>query len=267
VIELSLVMASTNDDYGNVVFRNPEPAVPTPLKERSRFCFYTLHEAFKNVDYEIVFVEWGSHPDRPPLVEEWEFLYHPRVSVIQVPQEFAQKICPEKGFHETHAKNIGIRRAKGDMILSINNDCLWLDKFPRDCLKCDGVMVANRPTVYHTVLECGLDIDRLKEFCSNPENIVHATDWNSNGDFTLMPRELWFKLQGLSTPKADMIAGIDMWQIHRAEQLTGRVRYVYPHSIIHLRHPGVPLGSSWGQTIVADNWGFPNIIFKEYTGE
>jgi hypothetical protein len=56
--ELSLVMATGPSDYGNSIYREVESAIPTPLKARTELSLYTLHEALKNIDYEIVVVEW-----------------------------------------------------------------------------------------------------------------------------------------------------------------------------------------------------------------
>jgi hypothetical protein len=124
-------------------------------------------------------------------------------------------------------------------------------------------MVADRPTVYHTVMDVGLDIDRLRNFCSKAENVVHEHDWNANGDFTLMHRDLWFRLQGLSTPLGTAMAGVDMQTIRRAEQLMGQPRSIYPHKIWHIRHPGSPLASSFDTVTVSPDWGFPNEKFEE----
>jgi hypothetical protein len=269
MIVLSIVMAAKNDNYGGEVYREGhEPAVPTPQKDRMRLSLYTLHEAFKHLSYELIFVEWNP-PEDKEKISSWDFIQHPKVKVIEVSPEFANEVCPERGFHETHAKNIGIRRAKGDLILSINPDCLWLDAFPwsndspLNYLSKDSVMIANRPTVYYNVLDCGLDIQKLKQFCNNPENIVHKGDYDSNGDFTLMSKELWYRLQGLSTPKGDMLAGVDMQTIKRAEEVTGKKRRLYPYSIWHVRHPGKPLGSGYNLVCTSENWGFPNEDFKE----
>jgi hypothetical protein len=260
-MELSLVMSIGCDDYGNKIYRDVEPAVPTPEKKRTEYCLFTLREAFKHIDYELIIVEWlGNETGERP--SEWKFIKDERTRIITVPYAFTSKICPERPFHETHAKNIGIRRARGDMILSINNDCLWLDEFPKECLKCDGVMIANRPTVYHTVLEYDLDIQALRNYCSKAENVVHVEDWNSNGDFTLMHKGLWFKLQGLSTPRGDVLAGVDIQTIVRAEQLTGKRRYIYPYNVVHQRHPGAPLSSGYNIIDISPDWGFPNEEFK-----
>lgn len=260
--DLSLVMAIGNNNYGSRIRREVEPAVPTSSKDRAEYSLYTIGEAFKHLDYELVIVQWNGKEDGEGP-SEWDFVKRARARIIQVPHEFTKEVSPERAFHETHAKNIGVRRAQGEMILTLNQDCLWLDEFPEVCLQCDGVMIANRPTVYHTVMEVPKDILKLREFCSKRENVVHNHDWNANGDFTLMHRDLWWQLQGLSTPKGTAMAGVDMWQIRRAEELIAKPRYIYPYSIWHIRHPGSPLSSGYGRTITSDNWGFPDQWFEE----
>jgi hypothetical protein len=116
------------------------------------------------------------------------------------------------------------------------------------------------------VLDVGKDIHKLKEFCSRPENMVIPHDYGANGDFTLMSKDLWHQLQGLSTPRGDMIAGIDIWQVQRAQQL-GKPKHLYPFKIYHIEHPGRPQGSSFGVTITSETWGFPDEQFEEVLGE
>lgn len=272
MVALSLVTAIGNNDYGNKIYREGhEPAVPTSEKRRTEFWLYTLREAFKNIDYELVIVEWLGNPDtnaeRP---RDWHFFNYDtndkhRMRFITVPYEFAHKVCPERPFHETHAKNVGVRRAHANMILTMNNDCLWLDEFPSNVLGyTNDVMVADRPTVYHTVMdECGLDYACLQHAVVNPKNVVHDHDFNANGDFTMMSKDMWYALYGLCTPLGDKLAGVDMWQIVRAEQFLGRQRLLYRHPVVHIRHPGAPLESSFGQTLTTDSWGFPYEQFEE----
>lgn len=260
--ELSLVTSIGNNNYGSKIRREVEPAVPTSSKDRAEYSIFTLREAFKNIDYELVIVQWdGKEEGEGPV--DWDFIKASRTRIIQVPHERTKQISPERAFHETHAKNIGVRRARGEMILTLNPDCLWLDEFPKECLDWGGVTIANRPTVYHTVMNVPKDIVKLRKFCFNPANVVHNHDWNANGDFTLMSKDLWFQLQGLCTPKGTDVAGVDMWQIRRAMELTGKPRNIYPYPIWHIRHPGSALASTFGKTIVSEYWGFPDEHFEE----
>jgi hypothetical protein len=263
-MELSIVIATSNNDYGNKIYRDIEPAVPTPEKERARYSIFTLREAFRNFDYEIIMVEWNPKPNRYRLYD-WEFLHHPRIRIITVPAKIAATVTA-RDYHEMHAKNVGIRRARGDMILAINPDCLWLDQVYPNALervRHRGVMIANRTTVYHNVLECGLDLDRLRNYCRDPHNMSTNHDMNSNGDFTMMSKTLWHQLRGYSTPEGNFQAGLDMWQVERANQL-GEDLHIAPFSIFHIRHPGAPLDSGYGKTVTSDSWGLKDIQLEEF---
>jgi hypothetical protein len=257
---LSVVMAGTNDNYGGEVYRDKEVAVPTPFKSRVKLCIFTLHKAFQDIDYEIVFVQWGPDLSQETLFE-WDFLSHPRIRLITVPRDFASKVCPETYFHETHAKNVGIRRSRGNYILTTNPDIIWLDKFAPNNLSIDGVMIARRWNIYHRVLDLGLDLDAIREYCCDDNNRFDS-DWGSNGDFTLMSTELWYQLEGLSTPKGNYIAMVDRWQVERAKQLTNKL-YRYQYDLYHIRHPGRPLGVSYNETFTSPNFGFPEESFEE----
>jgi hypothetical protein len=260
--ELTIVMAGSNDNYGGEAYRDVEPAVPTPFKDRVALSMLTIPYAFDKINYEIIFVVWNEDPERESLFT-WDCLKHPRIRLVEVPKSLASKVEPDRQFHETWAKNVGIRRARSDMILCTNPDIMWLDEFPRDVLHIDSVMIAHRWSVYHPVLELR-DIGALQTYCRQ-ENNHRDSDMGANGDFTMMPRMLWFRLNGLSTPRQEAMAGVDQWQVERAREITGKV-YRYPYSIWHVRHPGRPLQSSFGETYIHPEWGFPNELLEEWCG-
>jgi hypothetical protein len=257
--ELSIVMASSNSNYGGEVYREIETTPPSPEEKRVELSMFTLHEAFKNIDYEVIFVEWNRLEHRKPY-KDYDFMKHPRVRVVEVPKEFSSNaLGPDLQFHEMWAKNVGIRRASGDFILATNLDVLWLDTFTENLLEM-WPMIAYRWTVNKPVLECGLDTGRIKEFCDNPSNRRNY-DNNSNGDFTLLHRTGWYELQGYSIV-LDAIAGCDMWHVKRAIEKYKRI-FNLPFAIYHIEHPGRPLASGFGITNVSEDWGAPNEIFKE----
>jgi hypothetical protein len=266
--ELSIVLTARNDNYGGEVYREgPEPAVPTPQKDRMRLSFRTLHEAFKEIDYEVVFVEWNPAEGKEKI-SDWDFMKHPRVRIIEVPKEVSDAVLRgEKEFHEMHAKNVGIRRAKSPMVLGTNPDVLWIHPMPREILGLhDGVTISWRWTVYHQVLDYVDNLYTVVGFCLDPNNCIDH-DLNSNGDFTLLSSEKWRQLKGYSCPKdLSKVAGLDIWQVERAMQL-GLRRYEMPLSIFHCRHPGRKLDSGHRITEVSDDWGLPQYTFKEYQGE
>jgi hypothetical protein len=266
--ELSIVMGARNDNYGGEVYREgPEPAVPTPQKDRMRLSFKTLHQAFKDIDYEVVFVEWNPVEGKEKI-SDWDFMKHPRVRIIEVDNWTSNIVLQnKKRFHEMHAKNVGIRRSKGIMVLCTNPDVLWIHPIQRSILALhEGVTVSWRWTVYHQVLDYVDNLYTVAGFCLDSNNCIDH-DLNSNGDFTLMSLEKWRMLKGYSFPRElNKIAGNDMWQVQRAK-MAGLKYYEMAQPIYHVRHPGRPLESGYGITEVSDDWGLPQYDFKELRGE
>lgn len=260
--EISLVMGGSNDNYGGEIYREVEHTPPTSFKRRVMQCMLTIPYAFQDIDYEVVFVVWNEDRNKESLLD-WDILKNPRIRLIEVPSAVAKDAEPERQFHETWAKNVGIRRTMSDMIICTNPDVMWLDKFPRELLSIDKVMVSHRWTVDIGILDIKPTIENMIEYCKNPAHIRNP-DWNSNGDFTMMPRKLWYELKGLPTPPQRAMAGVDMWQVQRAEVLTAHERRFYPHSIWHIEHPGRPLESSFGVTHIDDDWGYIKYAFHEY---
>lgn len=258
-MDLSIIMAARNDNYGGEVYRDVEPATPTPQRLRIAQSLYTLHEAFQHIDYEVVVVEWNPVKDREK-VSEWSFMRHPRIRVIEVSEDFSKQLLDGQDFHEYHAKNVGLRRARGDWILCTNPDILWLHPMHMNFLTAEP-MIALRVSVRHKVLEQGFQMDKIRGFCSQQENVSNP-DLNANGDFTLMSKHLWYLLAGYSAVTGK-IAGTDMWAVKRASDMTGVVAKL-PIPIFHITHPGRKQDSAYGITDLNPNWGFPNERFTEY---
>lgn len=257
--DLSIVIASRNDNYGGEVYRDGyEPAIPTPQKDRMRLSMMTLHEAFKDIDYEVIMIEWNPPSDKERF-SEWDFMRHQRMRIIEVPNEFSRQTIGDLGFHEFYAKNIGIRRAHGNMILCTNPDVLWIHKMSSKILS-HYPMRAWRWSVFHQALECRT-IKEIQDYCLNSTNCIDH-DINSNGDFTLLSKECWFRLCGYTTI-VDKIAGIDMRMIARAAELEMQL-YELPFPIYHIRHTGRKLDGAYNIISVREDFGFPEIIFREY---
>lgn len=117
---LSIVVASRNDDHGG------DPLIRTQIFIN---CFMRQCEKFK-LPAEIILVDWNPVPNRPGLA-----------SVLQPPKESnyctARVITVPSGMHQTLkyaenlplfqmiAKNVGIRRAKGEFVLATNIDIIF----------------------------------------------------------------------------------------------------------------------------------------------
>jgi len=120
---ISFVIAARNDEYaGNFLQRMQVFAnVLLSLSEKH------------NLDAELVVVEWNPPEDRPRLEEaiNWPKSLKPRtVRIIEVSNEI------HRGLPNSHrlpmfeyiAKNVGIRRARGEYVLATNPDLLFSEE-------------------------------------------------------------------------------------------------------------------------------------------
>src|SRR4051794_23666112 len=115
---LSVVVTTRNDDHG----RNP----------RGRFQAFIncLTAQCQRVDLpaELIVVEWNPPGDRPPLREVLKWPVDPLLEtrIIQVPAELHRtlKHADALPLFQMIAKNVGIRRARGEFVLSTNIDIL-----------------------------------------------------------------------------------------------------------------------------------------------
>lgn len=112
-MKLSAVIIGRNDNYGGF------------LNERATYCLNTMLETFD----EVVYVDWNS--DGRSLVEDLQITVHPeRLVAYKVTPEMCKKLMGEKIYStsqkccEVLARNVGIRRATGDVIVSTNIDII-----------------------------------------------------------------------------------------------------------------------------------------------
>ena len=120
---LTLVAASRNDDHGGNTLYRTQIFVDSFLEQSERHRLHT----------ELILVEWNPPGDRAPLAEvvRWD---HQNAwvdcRVITVPYE--RHILIRFGrvlpLFQMIAKNVGIRRARGEFVLATNIDILFSDE-------------------------------------------------------------------------------------------------------------------------------------------
>ncbi|MFA4909460.1 MAG: hypothetical protein WC649_00210, partial [Desulfobacteria bacterium] len=184
---------------------------------------------------ELIVVEWNPPTDRPPLFEalKWpeknEFC---TVRFIEVPPEIHNrfKYAHKLPLYQMFAKNVGIRRARGEFVLSTCADLLFSDELLRflakgnlrsDCLyridRCDVPEdVPLEASIDEQLDYCQKNIIRVNSrggtyhlltgryFASYGQLDIASTNlhFNACGDFTLMSKNNWHKLRGY--PEFDM---------------------------------------------------------------
>ncbi len=139
---LSIVAASRNDGHGGNILKRMRLFVQGLLD----------HSRRHGVGGELILVEWNPDADRPPLHEVLPKPSHgDRLTIrhITVPSSIHQRYrrAPELPLFQMIAKNVGIRRARGEFVLCTNVDLLFSDSLFRRLagpLRSDTYYRANR---------------------------------------------------------------------------------------------------------------------------
>ncbi len=121
-IALSIVVAARNDDYGGDFLGRLNLFASNLMKQIAEGALRA----------ELIIVEWNPPGNREPLASAmtWTQGESFPVRVIHVPKRFHERF-PNPGrmpMFEYAAKNIGIRRARGDYVLTTNPDLLFSDE-------------------------------------------------------------------------------------------------------------------------------------------
>ena len=117
---LSLVVTARNDDHGGNLLHRMQIFVSGWINQATRY----------GIPSELVLVEWNPPPDRPSLADalDWPADLGPcQVRVIEVPAELHRRLAHAEALplYQMLAKNVGIRRARGEYVLATNIDILF----------------------------------------------------------------------------------------------------------------------------------------------
>lgn len=223
--ELSIVVTARNDNHGGNLLHRMQIFVNGILVQSERHGLRT----------ELILVEWNPPSDKPRLAEalSWPERHDfCTVRIIEVPPEIHQqyKHSDNLPLYQMIAKNVGIRRARGEFILATNIDILFSHELMRflasGALEKGYVYRVDRYDVPEDV-PLNTSIDKQLEYCRKNVIRINSLDgtrnlltgdylpsrlppfmsfaglhFNSCGDFTLMHKEHWFALRGY--PEFDM---------------------------------------------------------------
>lgn len=210
-MKLSVVITSRNDNYGG------------NLLERATYCLNSMIDTFDEVWY----VDWNSPVDAGSLLNMIKpnlqlkgnlnhIVVTPEAAAALTNNDPHMQVCCE-----VLGRNLGIRRATGDIIVSSNIDIIAPR---RDHLE---EMIKNSdPNTFYTISRRPLDLSRIYEFYHNSkipdnfyyywksmrenmintseerhykESVVQGEDYsiiNCCGDFQLARRHIWAKIRG-----------------------------------------------------------------------
>ena len=200
-MKLSIILIGRNDTYGGDFVGRLNRSLESLAPLRS-------------AEVEIILVEWNPLMNHPPL--SWVIEYG-AIRIITVSAAIHNSLPGAELFpvFEYRAKNVGIRRARGDWILCLNSDIILTEQmrerlseqFDHNCV--------------YRAMRHDMDGDRLVQICDGP------------GDFVLMKATRWHQLRGyLDLVSYTHIDSLLFWNADQA----GLNAVVLPIPIIHQEH-------------------------------
>jgi hypothetical protein len=170
-IHLSIVATSRNDNHGGSLTHRMQHFVDGFVAQCKRH----------HLRAELILVEWNPPTDRVPLAEElrWPKDTAPcDIRIVTVPREMHAHIpnSDKIPLYQMLAKNVGIRRARGEYILATNIDILFSDESMariRDNLQTGVLYRAERVDVPTEVPDAE-DFAAVLDFCRREGFRVHA---------------------------------------------------------------------------------------------
>lgn len=210
------------------------------------------------------------------------------IRVIHAPAELHKQVPNPHGFRyfEWYPKNIGIRRARGEFVLSTNPDDLFSSEmfayFAERKLERGYFYRAHRHDVgadgkvFRICYPTGVkrpDATEAEIRISAPnaapwaENMIH---YNASGDFTLMHREDWALIHG--NPEREYNHSVDGQTLYLAhtkglKQIVLPFPFYHPDHVRNLNHAYAP---EWDDNAPhtkenGEDWGFAGAAFQEMT--
>jgi hypothetical protein len=203
---LSVVMASRNDGYTGGMLRRLQLSVNAYVSQMERF----------DLASELVLVDWNP-PAGKPLSQalEWPAVMRRcSIRIITVPPQLHASLpfADRLPILIHRARNVGIRRARGEFILPTSPDILFSNElaqwFARRELDPACMYRVARRDVPEEALRYASTEKRLR-YCRKHVQKVHPRAasqrieglphlfTNGAGDFTLLSRDMYFKLHGI----------------------------------------------------------------------
>jgi hypothetical protein len=279
---LSIVISASNADYGGKFLERLQLCVD----DKAAFC------RLQNINTELIVVEWNPPQDRPALKDAIRWDVCPmKVKIITVSESLHRAYYNPGNFSflEYMAKNVGIRRASGKMVLSTNADVLFSPQMEL-CLAAawfheNSFYRANRHDldrngqIFQINYANGTfgpneyPVGNSKTGVPYRENMPH---FNASGDFMLMSRAHWHHLRAYPENTGYMIT-LDGEMVHIALK-SGLQQVILPEPIYHQYHEHNPIRpwymppQGWhdstprGEINKSENWGLGNLELPTWEG-
>lgn len=248
---ISIVVTGRNDGYGGDFVRRFLATLQFNHRELTA----------RAIPYELVLVEWAPVPGAPLLADLVEAQcpapVTARVRAVIVDRAYhdAMTLNPRLVYHEFLAKNVGVRRARGEYLVTTNCDVILgrqiLQRLARRDLEPAIVYRAPRWD-----LDATLDLDRLDWDCledpanlSRPPKRLRAPYFRgSTGDFIALDRATFHGLGAFN-------------EVYRAARFG-----IDANFLIHAVSSGVPIADIGGPVHHVDHDGSYQTVRAQYAG-
>jgi hypothetical protein len=223
---ISVVVPARNDDYGGNFLSRLQVTVNVL--------------AGHALDAEMIIVEWNPPEDRPPLVEALSWPASLRGRIITVPNEVHRTFegSEQMPMFEYVAKNVGIRRAEGDQVITMNADILFSKalaaRLASEQYFSNSFYRVHRSDVNENCDLINVPVDQIDEACK--QNVVRFTrSWEgAEGDFTMMSRDAWMnRING--HPEFLSYDKIDTYTVYLARH-RGMQEIIFEEPLYHQEH-------------------------------
>lgn len=227
---LSVVVTSRNDDHGGSLLRRMQTFVNGLINQCKR---HNLHA-------ELILVEWNPPPDRPRFAQALHWPHDPspcEVRIIEVPPERHARLKHSEALplFQMIAKNVGIRRARGQFILATNIDIIFSDELIR--YMTSGQLRSGRMyriDRYDVMTDVPVDapVEEQLEYCQQHMIRINARD----GTYNLMPDGMRaLAPEDIVPADAHILLG-DNWYSPECDRYE-RFRWVGNDAIIYVQVP------------------------------
>jgi hypothetical protein len=229
---ISLVIPTRNDDH---------PSNVLAVQNKSLLILQRQLETAR-LESEILIIEYNADPSRPHLHESLRVddSRYVTIKVISVGLEHHRRLpsSEKRGFHQTCAVNVGLRRSRGRFFVyraadhiysdglirflsnkSLLEDCIYrCDRYDIDRAGFDAVPVAGSLDKISAVCDSHV-VDWHQPLPVEPSYRIPALHANACGDFLLMARSLWMRIAGLRQGRSPVFLDYDSLALHAAYAL------------------------------------------------
>ena len=276
----TVVIPTRNDNYGMF------------LAERAMQCLNAMTSVFD----EVIVVDWNS-PHGLPMIEQIKNYIAPtgKIRSIVVPRDFVESKVDSQSQPccSVLARNIGIRRAKGDWIVSSNIDIIPT-QFSTDRLNRDTMYVVQKYNVLENVhltqllpmsteqkIQALVAHKHLFERMKRCEEVVPDDKYSlcvGCGDFQVAHRDVWNRIRGFEESlvyRCFEDTNVLVKTAHQQDMKTSLLDI----DVFHLEHKNNPFFwqkdgatkrnnkddafTTYAVTQNGDGWGFDGFEFQE----